>query len=64
MPLESEAAYTCPVCFEQNFVGVDPGGGRRQRFIEDCPVCCHPIEFDVLIDSDGDAVVENAAHAS
>jgi hypothetical protein len=58
--LEGSAGYTCPSCFEANFVGVDPSGGRRQRFIEDCPVCCRPIEFEVAIDREGDAVVERA----
>ncbi len=58
--LESSVGYTCPSCFEQNYVGVDPSGGRRQRFIEDCPVCCRPIEFEVAIDREGDAIVERA----
>jgi hypothetical protein len=60
MPLENDAAYTCPACFEPGFVAVDPSGGRRQRFIEDCPVCCRPIEFAVAFDRDGDALVETA----
>jgi hypothetical protein len=41
-------------------VAVDPSGGRRQRFIEDCPVCCRPIDFEVTVDRDGDPVVERA----
>ncbi len=60
MPLENDAAYTCPACFEQNYVAVDPGGGRRQKYIEDCPVCCRPIEFVVAIDHEGDPIVESA----
>ena len=60
MPLENDAAYTCPSCFEENYVAVDPGGGRRQRYIEDCPVCCRPIEFVVTIDAEGDPIVESA----
>lgn len=59
MPLENDASYECPSCFEQGFVGVDPVGGRRQRFVEDCPVCCRPIEFVIAIDRDGDAIVES-----
>jgi hypothetical protein len=50
----------CPACFEQNFVGFDPSGGSRQAFVEDCPVCCRPIEFVVTVDREGDAVVERA----
>jgi hypothetical protein len=64
MPLESEAAYTCPACFEQNFVGVDPSGGRRQRFVEDCPVCCRAIEFEIGFDAAGDPLVRSAELAS
>jgi hypothetical protein len=64
MPLEYDAAYTCPSCFETNYVAVDPSGGRRQRFVEDCPVCCRPIEFAVTIDRDGDAIVERAELAT
>ena len=60
MPLESDAAYACPCCFEQNYVAVDPSGGRRQRFVEDCPVCCRPIAFDVGFDAEGEPVVFSA----
>lgn len=63
MPLETDAGYVCPVCFEQNYVGIDPSGGSRQRFVEDCPVCCRPIEFVVAVDADGDALVLSAASA-
>jgi hypothetical protein len=58
VPLENDLPYTCPACFEQNFVGIDPSGGGRQAFVEDCPVCCRPIEFVVAIDREGDAVFE------
>jgi hypothetical protein len=58
MPIEPDATYTCPSCNEENAVGVDPTAGRRQRFVEDCPVCCRPLVFDVHIDRDGDPIVE------
>ena len=64
VPLESDAAYTCPRCSETNYVAVDPSGGRRQRFVEDCPVCCNPIEFVVSVDREGDAIVESAELAT
>ena len=60
VPLETDAGYTCPSCFEGNFVAVDPSGGRRQRFVEDCPVCCRPIDFEVAFDAAGDAIVVSA----
>jgi hypothetical protein len=60
MPLESDAPYACPSCFETNYVAVDPSGGKRQRFTEDCPVCCRPIAFDAGFNGDGEAVVFSA----
>jgi len=32
----------CPFCGEPEEVFVDLGGGRTQRYVEDCPVCCRP----------------------
>lgn len=58
MPLESDATYTCPSCGETNAVGVDPTAGRRQTLIEDCPVCCRPLVFGIVVDADGDVLVE------
>jgi hypothetical protein len=60
VPLESEAPYTCPSCFETNYLAIDPGGGRKQRFTEDCPVCCRPILFTTQRDDDGESVVLSA----
>jgi hypothetical protein len=60
MPLESDAPYTCPWCFEQNYVAVDPTGGKRQTFSEDCPVCCNPIAFEAGFDEAGEAIVNRA----
>lgn len=58
MPLESDATYACPSCSEINAVGVDPTAGRRQTLVEDCPVCCRPLVFAIVVDADGDALVE------
>jgi hypothetical protein len=59
MPLESDALYACPSCGEENALGVDPTAGRRQSLIEDCPVCCRPLVFSILVDRDGDATVDS-----
>lgn len=32
----------CPYCGEVEEVVVDPGGGDRQEYVEDCAVCCRP----------------------
>ena len=60
MPLEHDAAYTCPYCGADNYIGIDATAGGRQRFTEDCPVCCSPILFAVRIDEGGDPSVESA----
>ncbi len=46
--------YGCAFCGEPNAVFVDPGGGRRQTFTEDCTVCCRPNLLTLTIDDDGD----------
>lgn len=60
MPLETDVAYRCPYCGEENFLGIDPTGGSHQRLTEDCPVCCNPISFGVHVDGDGDTVIDSA----
>jgi len=59
VPLETDVAYTCPYCGEENHLGVDPSGGARQRLVEDCPVCCRPVAFVVRVDREGDALLES-----
>jgi hypothetical protein len=38
----SGASYACPACSETVDTYPDPGGGERQTYVEDCPVCCRP----------------------
>jgi hypothetical protein len=35
----------CPHCGEVLDAYVDPGGGERQEYIEDCAVCCRGVLF-------------------
>jgi hypothetical protein len=44
----------CPYCGETVSVLVDEGGGASQRYVEDCPVCCRPIELSVDRLEDGE----------
>jgi hypothetical protein len=41
-------------------VAIDPSGGRKQRFVEDCPVCCRPILFVAELDHDGEPTIISA----
>jgi hypothetical protein len=52
-----EVLCACPYCGEEIDLFLDRGGGRRQRYVEDCAVCCRPIEVHASIDDDGDPVV-------
>lgn len=43
----------CPYCGEPLELAVDEFGGRRQSYVEDCVVCCRPMEVRVtLVDDD------------
>jgi hypothetical protein len=33
---------TCPYCGEPQEINVDPSGGSKQHYTEDCQVCCRP----------------------
>lgn len=46
--LETQA-YDCPYCGEVVETLLDLSGGDQQ-YIEDCPVCCRPIVFDLRTD--------------
>ena len=50
--------YACAFCGEENEVFVDPSGGRRQTFTEDCTVCCRPNLITLAVDEDGHVVLE------
>ena len=52
-----EATYICDSCGEEIVVPVDISGGAHQDYVEDCPVCCHPMSLHVDIDPDGEAHV-------
>jgi hypothetical protein len=45
-----EAGFQCAACGEWNSTVVDESAGSRQRYVEDCQVCCKPnvlrIEYD------------------
>lgn len=41
-----EHFFTCPYCFEQISVLIDPSQDSQQ-YIEDCEVCCNPISFNI-----------------
>ena len=48
--LETEA-YACPYCGEWVETVLDLSAAD-QAYIEDCPVCCRPIEFELQTDGE------------
>jgi DNA-directed RNA polymerase subunit RPC12/RpoP len=48
-----QASYRCASCGEEIVTPVDPSGGSRQEYVEDCPVCCNPNIIHVQIAKDG-----------
>lgn len=43
----------CPYCGETQEVELDLSAGS-QEYVEDCQVCCRPIEFVLSVDSAGE----------
>jgi len=43
----------CPFCGERFEALVDASGGAAD-YVEDCPVCCRPIELHLRTDEQGD----------
>jgi len=50
----------CPYCGETIEILLDCSI-EQQRYIEDCQVCCRPIEFSVSVDYEGNPHV-SASH--
>jgi len=51
-PMLQEVSVQCPYCGEQINVVVD-GSEAGHRYIEDCEVCCRPIELQAEVDAQG-----------
>lgn len=60
---ETDATVTCPYCGEVSEIGLDPGGGAHQEYVEDCPVCCRPWRVLVQYRPDGSAMVDLEAES-
>ncbi len=55
---DGPALGMCPYCGEPVELYVDGGGGGLQRYVEDCAVCCRPIEVAASEDEDGQPIVD------
>jgi len=52
----NSGSYQCAYCGELNETVVDPTGGPRQMYVEDCAVCCRPNVLHILIDPENPSV--------
>jgi hypothetical protein len=52
-----EVAVQCPYCWEKISLLVDTSI-EMQEYVEDCEVCCRPIDFVVEVDEQGLARVD------
>lgn len=55
--MQDTVASHCPYCGEAIRLVVDCSV-TRQQYIEDCEVCCRPMEISVEIDEDGISSVD------
>lgn len=50
----NERTINCPYCGEAINLLIDTSAGT-QHYIEDCAVCCRPIEIGFQVDNEGNA---------
>lgn len=53
-----EIETTCPACGEEVTLLVDETAGRRQAYVEDCWVCCRPMQVLVTVHAVDEVDVE------
>jgi transcription elongation factor Elf1 len=49
--LNVEHAFDCPYCGEEISMVLDTSVSR-QTYVEDCEVCCHPIEISFTVEDE------------
>lgn len=47
--LEKEKFFKCPFCFEKISMLLDLSEDGLQTYIEDCEVCCNPIQIEFQV---------------
>lgn len=50
-----EYFFTCPYCWDEISMVLD-SSAPRQTYVEDCEICCRPVEIHYVIEDE--AVVE------
>ena len=52
--IEHDYFFGCPYCGEELSARLDASGGSKQKFIQDCEVCCRPIQIEVQFGDEGE----------
>ena len=55
--MNEDGGYICDACGEEIIIPLDISQGRRQEYVEDCPVCCRANVISVEFDEEGNAAV-------
>jgi len=50
--IEQDYNFDCPYCGVENSVRLDVTGGNKQSFVQDCVICCQPIQITVQFEND------------
>ena len=53
--LEEDYSFNCPYCMATTEMRVDTTAGSKQKFTQDCQVCCKPIAIQIQV-VDGEVV--------
>ena len=46
-----EHFFQCPYCWEEISMLLEPSN-KEQQYIEDCEVCCRPIQIEFILDKE------------
>ena len=57
MNLLQENTISCPYCGEAITILVD-GSVEEQQYVEDCQVCCRPIDLRIIVSANGSCKIE------
>jgi hypothetical protein len=52
--MELEGSFVCPYCLQINTILIDVTAGKHQDLIEDCQICCRPIQITIDVDAEAE----------
>jgi hypothetical protein len=55
--MKTEVTYCCDSCGEEIVIPIDLSAGKRQEYVEDCPVCCRPNVIHLEFEENGEVRV-------